>query len=90
MTKVVPWNNGTGNITIVYTGIGNDTVTVTSDANNLSVARSQTITLKTTNNAASCVVTIAQAAMAANFVLSDGNYLLLSDGNYFNVVEQSQ
>lgn len=61
-TKVIAWNTGSGNITLTYTGQGNGTIVVSSDQNNLSVARSQTITVKTTNNAVSQTLTIHQEA----------------------------
>ena len=64
-TKVVSWNSGTGNITLTYDGEGNGTITVTSDSNNLNVARAQSVTVKTTNNAASQTITIRQEYSAA-------------------------
>ena len=88
-TKTISWGTGSGSITLTSTGQGNGTITVTSDPNNLTVARSKTITIKTTDNAVRKTVTIVQAAMSANFLLSDGNFLLLSDGNYFNVQENT-
>lgn len=62
MQKVIAWTTGTGNITLTYTGQGNDTVSVSSDANNLSTSRSQTITVKTTDNSITRQVTVVQAA----------------------------
>lgn len=47
-TKTIAWTTGTGNITLSYTGQGDDTVVVTSDPNDLYVDRSQTITFSTT------------------------------------------
>ena len=61
-TKVIAWQTGSGNITLTYQGQGDGTITVQSDDNNLSVARSQTITVKTTNNAVSQTLTINQEA----------------------------
>ncbi len=46
-TKVIPWTNGNGNITLSYTGQGNDTVIVESDYNDLDVDRQETITFTT-------------------------------------------
>lgn len=47
---VVAWNEGTGNITLRYNGHGDGTIIVTSDDNNLTTSRSQTITLKTADS----------------------------------------
>ena len=71
MQKVIAWTTGTGNITLTYTGQGNDTVDVSSDANNLSTSRSQTITVKTTDNSITRQVTVVQAAA----VIRNDNYL---------------
>lgn len=80
----IPWNTGSGYITLTYTGRGNGTITVESDDNDLSVARSQILTVSgggITRN-----VTVVQAA-APNFKLSDGKFLRLANGDYFNVKE---
>lgn len=47
---VVAWNEGTGNITLIYDGQGDGTITVKSDDNNLTTPRSQTVTLKTADS----------------------------------------
>lgn len=61
MTITIPWNDGNGNIVLTYTaGQGNQTVTVTSDTDNLGLERQQTITLKTTGGNTSAQVTIVQ------------------------------
>lgn len=66
-TKTIPWNTGSGNIIIAYTGEGDDTVTVSSDtANTLGVDRSQVLTFKTTGNAVTRQVTVKQAKKQAD------------------------
>lgn len=47
-TKNVAWSSGTGTITVNYTGSGNGSIQISSSPNNLTVDRSQTITVKTT------------------------------------------
>lgn len=47
-TKTVVWNSGSGVITLAYTGQGNDTITVQSDANDSFDAREQSIGIVTT------------------------------------------
>ena len=79
-TKVIQWNTGTGNITLTYTGEGDGTIVVSSDQNNLSVARSQQITVKTTDGSKSQTVTISQAAYVRNYLkftaLESGTFTL--------------
>ena len=84
-TKTIAWQTGTGNITVTYSGSGNDTVTVASDANNLYQSRSQSITVKTTDNAISRSVTITQEMREPNFNTSDGYWFITSDDKYFTV-----
>ena len=62
-TKTIPWNTGSGNIILNYSGEGDDTVLVSSDtANSLSTPRSQTLTFKTSGNEVTRQVTVVQAA----------------------------
>lgn len=62
-TKSIAWNTGSGNISINYTGEGNGTIEITSDNNNLYEARSQQITVKTTDGSdIQRTITIQQAA----------------------------
>ena len=92
MQLVRPWTTGSGNVTLTYTGQGNGTITVTSDDNNLDVARSMMLTVRTLDGSIVRTVTVVQAARQAgtpNFILSDGKYLKLSNGDYFNVSENS-
>ena len=81
---VIPWNSGTGNITLTFNGSGDGTVTVTSDDNSLDVARSQNITVKTTDGSVRRTVTVTQAA-GSNFRTSEEKRVRLSNGLYFNV-----
>lgn len=87
-TKTIAWNTGSGNIILDYTGVKDDTVTVASDANNLYQSRSQSITVKTTDNAISRSVTITQEMREPNFKTADGYWLLTADNKYFNVQEE--
>lgn len=43
MVKIVPWLNGSGNITLSYDGQGDGPILIESDPNNLDVARSQAL-----------------------------------------------
>ena len=80
----IPWNSGTGNIVLTFTGQGNATVIVSSDDNSLDTERSQAITVKTLDGSIQRRVTITQAA-GPNFKTKDGERVKLKDGNYLNI-----
>jgi len=80
----IPWNSGTGNIVLTFTGQGNATVIVSSDDNSLDTERSQAITVKTLDGSIQRRVTITQAA-GPNFKTKDGERVRLKDGNYLNI-----
>lgn len=80
----IPWNSGTGNIVLTFTGQGNAIVIVSSDDNSLDTERSQAITVKTLDGYIQRRVTITQAA-GPNFKTKDGERVRLKDGNYLNI-----
>lgn len=80
----IPWNSGTGNIVLTFTGQGNATVIVSSDDNSLDTERSQAIWVKTLDGSIQRRVTITQAA-GPNFKTKDGERVRLKDGNYLNI-----
>ena len=87
-TKSIAWQTGNGNITLSYSGQGDDTVTVTSDPNNLYVDRSQTLTFSTTAGASiSRQVTVTQPMKEPNFKTSEGYWFVTIDDKYFTVQE---
>lgn len=86
-TKTIAWETGSGNIILDYTGVKDDTVTVSSSENNLYEARSQTLTFKTTDNQISRQVTVTQGMREPNFNTSDGYWFITSDDKYFTVQE---
>lgn len=43
MVKIVPWLDGSGNITLTYDGQGDGSIVISSDPNNLDVERSRTV-----------------------------------------------
>lgn len=83
----IPWTDGTGNITLTFTGQGNSTIIVESDDNDLDVERSQDIVVKTADGSIRRTVTIVQSA-SPNFKTSDGKFIRLSNGLYFNVKDE--
>ena len=48
-TKTIAWTSGSGYITLTYTGIGNSSISVKSDANDLFEDRQQNVQIVTTN-----------------------------------------
>lgn len=87
-TKSIAWQTGTGNITLSYTGQGDDTVLVSSDANNLYESRSQTLTFTSLDNTLSQSVTVTQPMREPNFKTSEGYWFVTSDDKYFTVQEE--
>lgn len=87
-TKTIAWNTGSGNIILDYTGVKNDTVTVSSSENDLYEARSQVVTFKTTDDAISRQVTVTQGMREPNLKTADGYWLLTADNKYLNVQEE--
>ena len=62
-TKSIAWNTGIGNINVEYGGSGNGTIIITTDSNSLYEARSQQITVRTTDGSdIQRTITIQQAA----------------------------
>ena len=62
-TKSIAWTTGSGNITVDYGGSGDGTITITTDSNSLYEARSQQITVRTTDGSdIQRTITIQQAA----------------------------
>lgn len=86
-TKSIAWTTGSGNITLTYSGQGDDTVTVSSDENNLYVDRSQTLTFSATGYAITRQVTVTQGMREPNFKTSEGYWMVTSDDKYFTVQE---
>ena len=86
-TKSIAWTTGTGNITLTYTGQGNDSVTVTSDPNPLYYERSQTLTFATLGSSIEVEVTVRQTMREPNFVTSAGDWCVTSDDKFLIVQE---
>lgn len=62
-TKTIAWQTGSGNITVDYGGVGDGTITISSDSNSLYEVRSQQITVRTTDGSdIERTITIQQAA----------------------------
>ncbi len=75
----IPWNDGPGNIVLTYTGQGNGSVVVTSDADNLdNKARQQTVTFFVTNG-----------AIRNEVVTSSNNLIRTSDGNTVRTLDNT-
>lgn len=83
-TISIPWNTGSGNIVIEYTGEGNGSLLVYSDTENAnSEERSQTLNVSTLMGSPQRVVpiTIKQGAATTPYLLLEsGGCILLEDG----------
>ena len=84
-TKQIAWNSGSGNIILDYTGSRDDTVTVSSDENDLYVQRSQVLTVATTDKKISREVTVTQGMREPNLIDSDEKWLIDSNDTYLIV-----
>lgn len=85
MQKTIAWDVGSGNIYLDYTGVGNGTIVVTSDDNDVDQQRSKTLTI--TAGSLTKTVTVVQGA-SPNFKTSNSKFIILSNGDTFNVTEQ--
>lgn len=77
MTITIPWSIGGGYITLTYSGQGNDSVTITSDANTLSEDRSQNVTFKTTAGSPEQTATLRvyqKGAVIPSFTYTPGSW----------------
>lgn len=75
----IPWRDGPGNIVLTYTGQGNGTVVVTSDADNLdNKARQQTVTFVVQNG-----------AIRNEVVTSSSHLIRTSDGNTVRTLDNT-
>ena len=88
-TKSIAWQTGTGNITLTYSGQGNDTVSVSSDPNDVYEDRSQTITFSTTVGSPTITrqVTVNQGMKEPNLVTKDGHWIVTKNDKYVIIKE---
>ncbi len=78
-TLRIPWNDGNGNIVLTYKqGQGNETVTVSSDTNNVGYDRQQTISFVVQNG-----------AIRHTIGTSNGSRLKTADGHYLTSLDNS-
>ena len=87
MVKTIPWENGSGSITVNYKGNGNGIITITSDPNDLYQQRQQTVQVSTLIGSIVRNVLVKQEARTPNFMTADGKWFMTADGKYFNVAE---
>ena len=77
-TLQIPWNDGNGNIVLTYNGHGDDTVTVSSDTDNVGYDRQQQITFVVQNG-----------AIRHTIVSSNGSRLKTADGHYLRSLDNA-
>lgn len=83
----IAWNTGTGDIILNYNGEGNETVSVSSDPNNLYDERQQVVHFKTTDNTIQRNLLVKQLPKQPNFKTADGLFIITADNHYFNAKE---
>lgn len=83
----IKWNEGDGYITATYEGIGNNSVSISSDIN-YDIDRKQQICVSTTkgNNKKVEYVLISQNGIRETFETQEGEFIL-SDGTKLNVLK---
>lgn len=86
-TKAIAWGTGSGNITLTYTGQGNDSVSISSDINE-GIDRAQSIKVETTagNDPKRENILIKQVGLREVFTPTDGEFVL-ADGGTFNTLK---
>jgi hypothetical protein len=87
-TKNIPWATGGGNITITYTGVGNDSPSLSAAANE-GLDREQILTFKTTEGSPQKTIqrTVRQAGRREVLCVAEGDFLLAGNGGTFNVIK---
>ena len=86
MEKTIKWNEGEGNIVAVYKGIGNDTISFSSDVENIGIDREQHVTIRTDKGGISVSFLVKQPGLREMFYASDGLFYT-ADGETFNVLK---
>lgn len=90
MVKIVPWVNGSGNITLSYDGQGDGQIVINTDPNDLTVPRSQVIEVTarekskqvTINQLAKKLPTYVDLGLPSGLLWAQGNIVKDANGNY--------
>lgn len=86
MEIIIKWNEGEGNITAIYNGSGDGSISFNSDDNE-GIDREQNIKVKTTDGLISVSINIKQMGLREVFNCTDGEFIL-SDNTTFNVLKE--
>lgn len=95
MVKVVPWVNGSGNITLSYDGQGDGQIVVNTDPNDLTVSRSQVIEVIardkskqfTVNQLAKPLTPYVDLGLPSGLLWARGN--IIKNGNTYAIGEET-
>lgn len=82
MTKVIPRDDGDGNLYLSYEGSGAGTISITSDENE-GIDRSQVV--KFSNGSLTADLTVHQTGEREEFILADGEILSGSDKPFYTL-----
>lgn len=87
MVKIVPWVNGSGNITLSYDGLGDGQIVINTDPNDLTVPRSQVIEVSardkseqfTVNQQAKQITPYVDLGLPSGLLWARGNIVKVDD-----------
>jgi hypothetical protein len=85
-TVTIPWLTGGGNITVTYTGVGNDSPSVSSSVNE-GIDREQNITYETEDKSLSVAQRVLQTGKREVYNTLGGDAYFLSEGQTYNVIK---
>lgn len=89
-TVKIPWGDTTGgNLILTFTGVGNGSLSISSDTANAGLDRQKIVTLQTTNAGTKATVSliVRQSGQRIELCDSTGAILLTSDGQTLNVIK---
>lgn len=84
MQTTKQWPDGSGAVTLSYTGQGDGALSVTADAND---GLDRAVTLIVTDGTKQVPVSVTQQGKREEFVTSDGSILTTNDGGTFAVIK---
>lgn len=89
MKKIITWQNGSGNITLTYEGLGDGPILIESDPNDLSVPRSKVLHVQAgrlavdfTVNQAANIIDYVDLGLPSGRLWAKGNIVKDEQGNY--------
>lgn len=82
----IKWNDGAGNIVASFTGSGDGSVVLQSDASNEGLDREQSVHVATSGGEVEVDVTVRQTGLREEFLAADGGFRT-ADGEIYGVLK---